>query len=141
MESLRRGVSWAVHFDVAAGQFRVLSADDDDGNDATSDGDWTDGDETAYSVVNLSDYRDISFGSAYGTNGAAEVQAPHVGAGGPANHYMVFQRDGTVTDQNGAANYGTVYVRNSDGRTFAVGITSAVGNVKSWHHYGAGWKE
>lgn len=140
VEALRRGTSWAVHFDVAGNRFRVLSADDNDGDETTSDGDWTDGNETENNVIDLSaNYRGIAFGSGYGAR--AGSSSPDVGVDATANHYTVFHSNGTVSDEDGNGNYGTIYVIDPDNNTFAVEVFSAAGGIKSWHQYGSGWEE
>lgn len=123
MEALSGNTSWAVHFDVANANYRILSG--------TGGGGWTDGDEDVYSTINLSNYKSISYGSGFGAYASAAIPAVGVSTN---THVAEFEKDGT-------ADVGTIYLKDTNNRTYAVEVSSTAGNIKTWRNFGSGWEE
>ncbi len=123
VKAIRDGSPWAVQFDTGDARYRVLS---DKGADDT----WNTTDDDSYKTVNLSDYKGVSFGSGHGPRPGLSDPADGVSFGG---NRAIFNSDGT-------SSAGTVYVKNDDGDTFAVGAASAAGRIKIWRNYGSGWE-
>ena len=124
IEAIRGRKTWAVQFDTGSARYRIL---DDDGADDT----WNTTDDNVYKTVNFSDYRDVSYGSAQGARPGGTVQTDGV----------TFSAERVTFKSDGSSESGTVYIKNANGDTFAVGSLSAAGRIKSWRNYGSGWKE
>lgn len=126
IKAIRDSSTWAIQFDTGSARYRVLSNDG-------GDDDWDDGDETVYRTVNLSDYPGVSYGS-----NATPLNRP--GGSYPADG-VSFGSNRVVFNSDGSSGVpsGTVYVKNGDGDTFAVGTISATGRVKTWYYYGPAW--
>jgi len=125
INAVRDNSTWAVQFDTDDAQYRVLS---DDGADDT----WNTGDDTVYKTVKLSDYPGVSYGSGHGARpGDDSYPADGVSFN---NNRVIFNSDGTSVS-------GTVYIKNDNGDTFAIGSLSAAGRIKTWRNYGSGWEE
>ena len=125
INAIRNSATWAVYFDTANDEFRVLS---DDGGDGT----WNDGNETVFRTVPIAVASRIIFGTDYG----ARPSEPNPGAVDGvsfADNRIVFNSDGTSIT-------GTVYLKNAEGGTFAVGSSSAAGSIKLWRNFGTGWE-
>jgi len=106
VNAIRNSSTWAVYFDTGNSEFRVLS---DDGGDGT----WNDGNETVYRTVPIPGTSKIIYGTDYG----ARPSEPNPGATDGvsfSDNRMVFNADGTSIT-------GTVYLKNDEGGTYAVG--------------------
>jgi type IV fimbrial biogenesis protein FimT len=124
INAIRNSATWAIYFDTANSEFRVLS---DDGGDGT----WNDGNETVFRTVDIPETAAIDFGSDYGSR----PSEPNPGAMDGVsfdNNRIVYNADGTSIT-------GTVYLKNDEG-TYAVGSSSAAGSIKMWRNFGAGWE-
>ena len=125
INAIRDDSTWAVQFDTGAARYRVLS---DDGADDT----WNTADDTLYKTVKLSDYPGVSYGSGHGARPGTD-SFPADGVSFNSNR-VVFNPDGTSVS-------GTVYIKIDNGDTFAIGLLSAAGRIKTWCNYGSGWEE
>lgn len=125
-KALRDSSTWAIQFDTGTDAgYRVLS---DDGADDT----WNTSDDLVYKSVKLSNYTNISYGNTLGDR----PDEPNPGASDAisfTDNRVVFNSDGTSVS-------GTVYVKNGNDDTFAIGSLSAAGRIKTWHNYGSGWE-
>ena len=126
INALRDHSTWAIQFDTDIACYRALSNDG-------GDDDWDDGDETVYKTVNLSNYRGVSYGTGHG----ARPNEPNPGS----TDGVSFNSNRVVFNSDGTSVSGTVYVKTGDGDTFAIGLLSAAGRVKTWRHLGSGWEE
>ncbi len=114
---------WAVQFDTDTGGYMVLS-------DQGGDNRWNTDDDTVFRTVSLSG-SGVSLGSDHGKRtGAVSDQFDGVTFG---NNRVIFNPDGTSV-------MGTVYIKNNNNYTIAVGSVSFDGEIKVWHNSGSGWK-
>ena len=125
INALKSSSAWAVQFDTNSTSYRILS-------DKGVDGGWNTPDDTVYRTVNFSAYPGVSYGSAGSPQNrpGGTYPADAVSFGG---NRVNFNPDGTSIS-------GTVYIRNIDGDTFAVGSISTTGRIKTWHYHGGAWE-
>jgi type IV fimbrial biogenesis protein FimT len=117
IRAVRDGATWAIHFDTANANYRVLS--DDGGDD-----DWTDGDETVFKTVNLSDYPGISYDTDYVTDGVSLASAN-------GDNVAFFRSNGTLVDSAGVSVLGSIYLGTTGSDTIAVILNSAAGSIQT----------
>ena len=115
-KALRDGLTWTIQFDTSNNQYSVL-----------------DGSGSTFKTVNLSDYSGITLGNDYGER----PDEPNPGS----TDGVTFADDKIPFNSDGTSVSGTVYIKNSDSDTFAVGCLSAAGRVKTWYNYGSGWED
>lgn len=108
--------SWTVSFDSAAGRYYLL-----------------DGAANISRVIDLGDHPGISFGS----NNSAPIDGNHVN---PPPDGVTYIGNKVKFNSNGTATAGTVYLKNEQGDTMALGTVSANGRVKTWYDFGSGWQ-
>jgi prepilin-type N-terminal cleavage/methylation domain-containing protein len=108
--------AWRVSFDSAAGRYCLL-----------------DGSETVSQTVELDHQPGISFGS----NNPAPIDANHVA---PPPDGVTYVGNKVKFNTDGTATAGTVYLRNKNGDTIALGTASATGQIKTWYDFGSGWQ-
>lgn len=125
INAIRNSATWAVYFDTAQSEFRVLS---DDGGDGT----WNDGNETVFRTVPISGGDEVLYGTAHGARPSEPNPSASDGVSFDANR-IVYNADGTSIT-------GTVYLKNSAGGTYAVGSSSAAGSIRMWWNFGSGWE-
>lgn len=129
INALKSGSAWAVQFDTNSGMYRILSD--------SGDGNWTTtSDNTVFRTVDLSAYPGVSYGSTGNPQNRPDgvYSADAVSFGGTSeSNRVIFNADGTSMS-------GTVYIRNIDGDTFAVGSISSTGRIKTWHYHGGAWE-
>ena len=125
IKALKSGSAWALQFDTNSGTYRILS-------DKGADGDWNTSDDTVFRTVDFSAYPGISYGSTGNPQNrpGATYDADAVNF---SSNRVIFNADGTSES-------GTVYIRNIDGDTFAVGSISTTGRIKTWHYHGDVWE-
>lgn len=125
VSSIKQSSTWAIEFDPANSEYKILSEDGADDN-------WGTGDETVFKTVSLSNYPGITFGnpSGYPTADGASIPGDGVSF---ANDRILFNRDGTSVS-------GAVYIKNKNNDAFAIGSTSAAGRIKTWRNFGTGWQ-
>ncbi|MEA1867991.1 MAG: GspH/FimT family pseudopilin [Thermodesulfobacteriota bacterium] len=130
INALKSSSAWAVQFDTNSTTYRILS-------DKGADGTWNTSDDTVFRTVDFSAYPGISYGSTGNPPerpGATASPADAVSFGGVSeNNRVNFNPDGTSIS-------GTVYIKNKDGDTFAVGSLSTTGRIKTWHYHGGVWE-
>jgi len=108
--------SWYVRFIPGLGEYCLL--------DGTLD---------THRIVDLSQYPGISFGS----NNANPIDTNHIA---PPEDGVTYIGEKVKFNPDGTATAGTVYLKNENGDTVAVGTASATGRIKTWHNFGAGWQ-
>ena len=125
IKALKSSSAWAVQFDTNSGTYRILS-------DIGADDNWNTADDSVFRTVDLSAYPGVSYGSAGSPpeRPGGTYPADAVSFGG---NRVNFNPDGTSIS-------GTVYIRNIDGDTFAVGSISTTGRIKTWHYHGGAWE-
>ncbi len=114
-KALKDRSPWTIEFDTSSGQYTLSSATDD------------------LKTVRLSDYTGTSLGSAYGSR----PDEPNPGS----LDGVTFDDDKIVFNSDGTSVSGTVYLKNADNDTYAIGCLSAAGRIKTWHNYGSGWED
>jgi prepilin-type N-terminal cleavage/methylation domain-containing protein len=124
ISAIRNATAWAIDFDVASGQYRILSSDGGDGT-------WGDGNEPVYKTIALPGDATVAFGTDY----ADRPGEPNPGA----TDGVSFTDNRVVFGTDGTSITGTVYLKNDDGDSFAVGASSIAGSIKLWRNYGSGW--
>ncbi len=107
---------WYVSFPPGTGQYRLL-----------------DGTRNIHRTIDLAQYPGISFGS----NNPDPIDANHIA---PPPDGVTYIGDKVKFNPDGTATAGTVYLKNDNGDTVAVGTASATGRIKTWHNFGAGWQ-
>jgi prepilin-type N-terminal cleavage/methylation domain-containing protein len=107
---------WRVCFDSAVGRYHLL-----------------DGSANICQVIDLANHPGISFGS----NNPAPIDANHVA---PPEDGVTYNGEKVKFNPNGTATAGTVYLKNNQGDSMAIGTASATGRIKTWHDFGTGWK-
>lgn len=127
VNAIRDTRPWAIQFDPNNRRYLVYSNSGEDWN-ATPD--WSDGDETVFRTVTLSQ------GVNFGTN-----QGARPGGTAPVNGTNTFSASRVTFNSNGSSESGTVYFTIPSGETFAISSLSNTGRVKTWFNYGSGWKE
>ena len=124
IKALKSSSDWAVQFDTNSGTYRILSD--------SGDGKWTTiSDNTVFRTVDLSSYPGVSYGS---------TGSPQNRPGATYSDAVSFSCDRVIFSADGTSESGTVYIRNIDGDTFAVGSTSTTGRIKTWHYHGGAWE-
>jgi prepilin-type N-terminal cleavage/methylation domain-containing protein len=106
---------WYVRFIPGTGQYCLL-----------------DGDQNIHRTVDLARHPGISFGS----NNPDPIDANHIA---PPPDGVTYIGEKVKFNPDGTATAGTVYLKNNNGDTMAVGTASATGRIKTWHNFGAGW--
>ena len=115
IKALRDRSTWTIQFDTGAEQYQVLSG------------------STVFKTVSFSNYPGITLGNSYG----ARPDEPNPGSTDGVsftNNMVVYNSDGTSVA-------GTVYIKNRNNVTVAVGCLAAAGRIKTWYNYGPGWEE
>jgi len=133
--AFEEGETWAVQFDTGANPgYRLLAGW---GADQT----WNTADDIEFLSVPLSEFQGVSFGSGQGAHpddpGEADITD---GCSMPGNR-VIFNADGTTNYADGTSSQGMVYLMTDTGDTVAIGMLSAAGLVKSWKHFGDGWRD
>lgn len=122
INALRDGKQWAIQFDDNG--YWVLS-------DRGDDKKWATGDDIREKRVNIIDYgKTVTFGSAQGKR--PDATSLH-------DHGIVYTAKRVIFNGNGTSKSGTVYVKNSNDETIAVGSRSTAGKIKTWINLGDGW--
>lgn len=115
-QALRDRTSYTIQFNTGSDEYTVSSGG------------------VTHKTVSISDYSGISLGT---DQGAADVLInPESTADG-----VSFAGNTLTFNSNGTCDTGTVYLKNIDGDTFAIGCISAAGGIKTLHHYaGDDWE-
>ncbi|QTA83203.1 Prepilin-type cleavage/methylation domain-containing protein [Desulfonema limicola] len=137
-KALETGDTWAVQFDTSstAPSYRILS-------NIGPDNKWNTADDEENGIVYLDDYPGISFGSGHGT-APRDYGETDISDGMSAyENRFIFNADGTTgyPDNGNQKSQGVVYMKTKKGETFAVGMISAAGMIKTWRNYASGWEE
>jgi len=125
IKALKSSSAWALQFDTNSTTYRILS-------DKGADGNWNTPDDTVFRTVDFSAYPGISYGST-GNPQNRPGSGNYTDAVSFGSNRVNFNPDGTSIS-------GTVYIRNVDGDTFAVGSISTTGRIKTWHYHGGAWE-
>jgi len=138
-KALETGESWAVQFDNSeTPSYRVLS-------NIGADGKWNTADDTEHRIVYLEYYPGIHFGSGQGAAPKDYGEADISDGMSAYENRFIFNADGTTgyPDDEDKKSQGVVYLKTGTdlGETFAVGMVSAAGMIKTWINYGSGWEE
>jgi type II secretion system protein H len=107
---------WRVHLDTGGDRYFLL-----DGSDAICQ------------TIDLEHHPGISFGS----NNPTPIDKNHVA---PPADGVTYIGDKVKFNPNGTATAGTVYLKNENGDTVALGTASANGRIKTWKDFGSGWE-
>ncbi|MDM8535791.1 prepilin-type N-terminal cleavage/methylation domain-containing protein [Desulfobacterales bacterium HSG17] len=146
-KALETGETWAVQFDTSSEtpSYRILSSKGDDKI-------WNTADDTEYRIVYLDDYPGTSFGSGHGAapkdygkgnidNGMTAFENRFIFT---ATGMTDYKADDVATTENkykDETSQGVVYIKTKKGETFAVGMISLSGMIKTWRNYDSGWEE
>ena len=134
--ALETGRTWAVEFDTESEipSYKII--------DSGKDGKLNTTDDKIYKIVSFEDYPGISFGSSYGA-APKDYGETDISDGISAyENRFIFNDDGTTGyDDKTKKSQGVVYIKTEKGDTFAVGMVSAAGMIKTWHNDGSGWED
>lgn len=135
IKALETGDTWAVQFDTSGiPSYRIMSC---------PDGKWDTAEPKEHGIVYLDNYPGISFGSGHGA-APKDYGETDISDGMSAfENRFIFNPDGSTgyPDNEDQKSQGVVYLKTRKGETFAVGMTSAAGMIKTWINYGSGWEE
>ena len=108
--------AWRVHLDPTGNRYFLL-----------------DGSSSIYQTIDLEHHRGISFGS----HNPAPIDNNHVA---PPADGVTYVGEKVKFNPEGTATAGTVYLKNDNGDTMALGTASANGRIKTWKDFGSGWE-